>query len=67
MINDVAHPQLGKLSGIKAAGFPIKFSDAETGYRGPALPSGANNNQIFGELIGLKEIDLKELRDKNII
>ena len=67
MINDVEHPQLGKLTGIKAAGFPIKFSDAETGYKGPALPSGTNNNQIFGELIGLKEKDLKELRDKNII
>ena len=67
MINDVEHPQLGKLTGIKAAGFPIKFSDAETGYKGPALPSGTNNNQIFGELIGLKEKELQELRDKNII
>jgi len=67
MINEVEHPQLGKLKGLKAAGFPIQFSAAETGYKTPAVPSGTNNHEIFVELLGLEESEYEELKNMKVI
>ena len=67
MINDVEHPQLGKLNRLKAAGFPIQFSAAETGYKTPAVPSGTNNHEIFVGLLGLEESEYNMLKEESII
>ena len=67
MINDVEHPQLGELKGLKAAGFPIKFSAAETGYKTPSVPSGTNNYEIFVDLLGLEESEYSKLKEESII
>ena len=67
MINDVEHPQLGKLNGLKAAGFPIQFSAAETGYKTPSVPSGTNNYEIFVDLLGLEESEYSMLKEESII
>ena len=67
MINDVEHPQLGKLKGLKAAGFPIQFSAAETGYKTPSVPSGTNNYEIFVDLLGLEESEYSKLKEESII
>ena len=67
MINEVEHPQLGKLKGLKAAGFPIQFSAAETGYKTPAVLSGTNNHEIFVGLLGLEESEYNKLKEESII
>ncbi len=67
MINDVEHPQLGKLKRLKAAGFPIQFSTAETGYKTPSVPSGTNNHEVFVDLLGLEESEYKKLKEDSII
>ena len=67
MINDVEHPQLGKLKGLKASGFPIQFSAAETGYKTPSVPSGTNNYEIFVDLLGLEESEYSKLKEESII
>ncbi len=67
MINDVEHPQLGKLKGLKASGFPIQFSAAETGYKTPSVPSGTNNYEIFVDLLGLEESEYFKLKEESII
>jgi len=67
MIDTVSHPALGVLPGLKAAGFPLKFSGAETAYRGPAVPCGTHNREIFGGLLGLDETALADLAARSVI
>jgi formyl-CoA transferase len=67
MVTDVEHPALGVLSGLKAAGFPLKFSGAETGYLGAAVPCGTNNREIYGGLLGLDDAALDDLASRAII
>jgi len=67
MIDTVSHPALGVLPGLKAAGFPLKFSGAETAYRGPAVPCGTHNREIFGDLLGLDETALADLAARSVI
>jgi crotonobetainyl-CoA:carnitine CoA-transferase CaiB-like acyl-CoA transferase len=67
MVTDVEHPALGVLSGLKAAGFPLKFSEAETGYAGAAAPSGAHNKEILGGVLGLDDAELDDLKAREII
>lgn len=67
MIQPVEHPALGVLQGLRAAGFPLKFSGTETGYEGSAVPSGTHNLEIFTELLGLSERDLEDLSARAVI
>lgn len=67
MIEDLVHPTLGSLPGLSAAGFPIKFSGVETGYKGPPVMTGASNREILGGLLGLDDGTLEELADKGVI
>lgn len=67
MIQPVEHPALGILHGLKAAGFPLKFSAGETGYRGAAVPSGTHNREIFSGLLGLSDAELDALAAKSVI
>jgi len=55
------------LPGLKAAGFPLTFSGAETGYRGAAVPCGTHNREIFGGLLGLDDAVLADLAGRAII
>lgn len=67
MIEAVEHPTLGILSGLSAAGFPLKFSAGETGYQGPAAPSGTHNREIYSGLLGLSDAELDALAAKSVI
>ena len=67
MIDTVYHPSLGRLDGLKAAGFPIKFSEAETGYSGVATRCGTDNREILGSLLGLDDDSIDELLERKII
>ena len=67
MIDVVEHPTLGPLGGLKAAGFPLKFSAADTGYRGAAVASGADTDDVLKALLGLNDARLADLRARAII
>ncbi len=67
MIDTVEHPALGPLSGLKAAGFPLKFSAAETGYDAAAAPSGTHTREVLSELLGLNAAALDDLAARSII
>jgi formyl-CoA transferase len=61
MVQPVEHPTLGLLDGLKAAGFPLKFSAGDTGYSGAAAASGTHNREIFADLLGLSEDEIAAL------
>ncbi len=67
MITVVEHPTLGPLAGLKAAGFPLKFSAADTGYEGSAALTGSHTRAILKDLLGLDENRLDELQTSGII
>ena len=67
MIQPVAHPTLGVLPGLSAAGFPLKFSDSETGYEGAAVPTGAQTREILAELLDLDDARLDALAAEGVI
>ena len=67
MVTPLLHPTIGPLPGLAAAGFPIKFSDSETGYDGPAVRAGQHNNEIFGKLLGVIDEDINRLKDAGTI
>ncbi len=67
MIDTVEHPALGPLPGLKAAGFPLKFSGAETGYAGAAAPSGTHTRAVLSDLLGLDSDTLDDLAARSVI
>lgn len=67
MINRVTHPTLGELPDLKAAGFPLKFSDAPTSYGNGAAPCGTHNEEVFGDLLGLSEAEVRALKSRAVI
>ena len=67
MIDTLSHPTLGKLTNLKAAGFPLKFSAAETCYEGTAVLSGTHNTEILRDLLGLNEQEIEALARQSII
>lgn len=66
MIDDVVHPTLGKLP-LKAAGFPIKYSGAPSGYPEPAAPTGTHTRQILQQLLELSDAELDDLAARSVI
>lgn len=67
MIDTVEHPALGPLTSLKAAGFPLKFSGAKTGYSGAAAPSGTHTREVLSDLLGLDAEALDDLAARSII
>jgi len=67
MIHNVSHPVLGPMTGLQAAGFPLKFSDSATGYDGPAALTGTHNRDILTGLLGLRDDEIEALSDRGVI
>ncbi len=67
MVSVVEHPSLGPLGGLKAAGFPLQFSDTQSGYDGPAAITGSHNHEVLQSWLGLTDTRIAELRERNII
>jgi crotonobetainyl-CoA:carnitine CoA-transferase CaiB-like acyl-CoA transferase len=61
------HPTLGSLDDIGAPGFPLKFSDAATGYDTPAPLPRQHNGEIYGTLLGLDETEIARLEKARVI
>ena len=67
MYESLEHPTLGKLDNVGAPGFPLKFSNAKTGYRSPAALARTHNHEVLGDLLGLDEEELARLENTGII
>ena len=67
MIDTVSHPTLGALPGLRAAGFPLKFSAAESGYGAAAAPLGAHNRAVLQEWLGMDAAEIDDLARREII
>jgi formyl-CoA transferase len=61
------HPLLGPLADVGAPGFPLKFSEADTGYATPSPLPRQHNNEIYRELLGLTEAEVTELAKSGVI
>jgi crotonobetainyl-CoA:carnitine CoA-transferase CaiB-like acyl-CoA transferase len=64
MFVSVDHPTLGE---IILPGFPIKFSETPGDIKTPAPILGQHNNEVYGELLGIKEEEIEALRKNRII
>ncbi|WP_206811563.1 CaiB/BaiF CoA transferase family protein [Paradesulfitobacterium ferrireducens] len=64
---DIQHPTAGTIKGFKAWGYPIKFSEAEAGFDQLAPFLGANNKEVYRDLLGLTDAEIEELRANKVI
>jgi formyl-CoA transferase len=63
MIVEINHPARGR---IKMLGCPIKLSDSPVEVTAAPL-LGANNEEIYGSLLGLNAKKLEELKKEKVI
>ncbi len=66
MIQELMHPMGGK-TGLKAAGFPIRFSELPAEYPGPAPMLGQHNQEIYTGLLGFSRKEMEQLEKEGII
>lgn len=61
------HPTLGRLADVGAPGFPLKFGAAAAGYDSPAPLPRQHNQEVFGNLLGLDDVEIKRLVEAGVI
>lgn len=66
MIQELIHPLSGG-TGIKAAGFPIHFTECQAGLQEPAPYPGQHNEDVYGGLLGIPQEEMAKLRQGGII
>jgi len=66
MIQELIHP-LNPKTGMKAAGFPIRFSELPADYPSPAPILGQNNEDIYMGLLGFSKEELEQWKKEKII
>ncbi len=66
MIQELMHP-LSAQTGLKAAGFPIRFSELPAEYSGPAPFLGQHNEEIYRGLLGFSKEEMEQLEKEGII
>jgi CoA:oxalate CoA-transferase len=63
----VVHPDLGEIPGLRTAGVPIRFSNAEVGFARPAPHLGEHTDEVLTSLAGLSTDEIAELRELGTI
>jgi crotonobetainyl-CoA:carnitine CoA-transferase CaiB-like acyl-CoA transferase len=63
----LVHPTLGEISDLVGSGLPIRFSDADVGYRRPAPRLGEHNELVYGGLLGYGRGRLSQLRADGVV
>jgi crotonobetainyl-CoA:carnitine CoA-transferase CaiB-like acyl-CoA transferase len=63
MVISYEHPRFGT---VREVGCPIKIDDLEPRY-GPAAPLGADTENILRDLLGMRDEEIEELREKGAI
>jgi len=66
MIPELMHP-LSAQTGLKAAGFPIRFAELPAEYPGPAPILGQHNEEIYRGLLGFSKEEMEQLEKEGII
>jgi crotonobetainyl-CoA:carnitine CoA-transferase CaiB-like acyl-CoA transferase len=66
MIPELMHPLSGG-TGLKSAGFPIRFTELPAAYPGPAPFLGQHNREIYMELLNLSKEEMEQLEKEKII
>lgn len=66
MMPELLHPQSGT-TGLKAAGFPIHFSERPGGYSSPAPSIGQHNQEVYGGILGISDAEIEKLKSEGII
>jgi crotonobetainyl-CoA:carnitine CoA-transferase CaiB-like acyl-CoA transferase len=66
MIQELMHPVSGG-TGLKAAGFPIRFAELPAEYAGPAPMLGQHNDEIYMGLLGFSREEMEQLGKAGII
>jgi crotonobetainyl-CoA:carnitine CoA-transferase CaiB-like acyl-CoA transferase len=66
MIQDLLHPLTGK-TGVKTAGFPIRYSERPAEYPGPAPYLGQHNEEIYMGLLRFSKEEMEHLRKEGIM
>jgi crotonobetainyl-CoA:carnitine CoA-transferase CaiB-like acyl-CoA transferase len=66
MIQDLPHPS-GVKTGVKAAGFAIRFAEFPAEYPGPAPFLGQHNEEIYAGLLNFSKEEMERWRKEKII
>ena len=66
MIPELMHPLSGG-TGLKSAGFPIRFTELPAEYPGPAPFLGQHNQEIYMELLNFSKEEMEQLAKEKII
>jgi CoA:oxalate CoA-transferase len=66
MIQELMHPSSAG-TGLKAAGFPIRFTEFPAGYSEPAPFLGQHNQEIYTELLNFSQEEMEQLQKEGII
>jgi crotonobetainyl-CoA:carnitine CoA-transferase CaiB-like acyl-CoA transferase len=66
MIQELLHPLTGG-TGIKAAGFPIHFTESQAGLKEAAPYPGQHNEEVYGGLLGISQKEMAMLKQGGII
>jgi len=66
MIREVIHPVSGP-TGLKVAGFPIKFATSKAGLESPAPFCGEQSEEVYKGLLGLSDEDIEALKEESTI
>jgi crotonobetainyl-CoA:carnitine CoA-transferase CaiB-like acyl-CoA transferase len=66
MIKELKHPLSGE-TGVKTAGFPVRFSEIPADYPGPAPALGQHNEEIYRGVLGLTKEEMEQLQKERII
>lgn len=62
----LVHPDAGEIEAV-GAGIPIRMSESRVGLDKPAPKLGANNAEIFGEMLGLDPNEIDNLKSAGVI
>ncbi|WP_199086625.1 CaiB/BaiF CoA-transferase family protein [Bosea sp. ASV33] len=60
------HPEAGQIDAV-GAGVPIRMSGSTVGFDKPAPMLGADNENVFGSLAGLSDIEIARLKTEGVI
>jgi crotonobetainyl-CoA:carnitine CoA-transferase CaiB-like acyl-CoA transferase len=66
MMPELLHPQSGP-TGLKAAGFPVQFSERPGGYSNPAPSIGQHNQQVYGGILGISDAEMEKMKGEGVI
>ncbi|MFI4973719.1 MAG: CaiB/BaiF CoA transferase family protein [Caulobacterales bacterium] len=64
MLEDIDHPKLGR---ITVPGSPLRYHDTPQTPATPSPSIGADNAEVYGELLGLSPADVQALRADDVI